>query len=184
MFLAFDTETTGIHMHANILTAFFIILDDELNEIQTLDLKIKHDEYCVDPIAMEVNKINMRKHLKVAITVEEARNRFENFIKKNCNGTSMVPMGHNVCFDLKMMRSNKILLPEFENVFFLGESLDTLYILRDLKTENKIKKEQSLSLGNITDLYKVVAGTEQLHNAEYDIKLTIELYKFIEKKFF
>ena len=59
MYLAFDVETTGLENHCNVLTAYFIILNSEFNEIDTLDLKIKYPYYVIYPKALEVNQINI-----------------------------------------------------------------------------------------------------------------------------
>ena len=47
MYLAFDVETTGLETHCNVLTAFFIILDSNYNQIDSLDLKIKYPYYTI-----------------------------------------------------------------------------------------------------------------------------------------
>ena len=45
MYLAFDTETTGIDaVKNNLLTACFIVLNDNLIEIDRLNLSIKYNE--------------------------------------------------------------------------------------------------------------------------------------------
>ena len=47
VYLAFDCETTGLLSTCNILTSYFVILDDNLNILDELDLKIKHDYYII-----------------------------------------------------------------------------------------------------------------------------------------
>ena len=44
-YIVFDCETTGLDNDCNLLTAFFVILDENLNKIDTLGLHIKHIYY-------------------------------------------------------------------------------------------------------------------------------------------
>ena len=57
MYLAFDTETTGIDFKKNnLLTACFIVLDKDLVELDRLNLSIKHTDYTVTIKAIEINE--------------------------------------------------------------------------------------------------------------------------------
>ena len=62
MYLAFDVETTGLETHCNVLTAYFIILDSNYNQIDSLDLKIKYPYYTIYTKALEINKIDILEH--------------------------------------------------------------------------------------------------------------------------
>lgn len=178
-YLAFDTETTGLSEKCNVLTAYFIILDKDLNEIDTLDLYIKHEDYYIQKRAMEINKINLEEHEKIADNVTDATNKIENFIRANCDTEQQVrfvPLGHNVSYDLKMSRSNK-LFSSYVEKRLSEHSLDTITIGKELKSLGLIPAKQSLSLGKLTQYLGVTTECEKLHNAEYDIRLTIELLK-------
>ena len=71
-YLAFDCETTGLLPNCNVLTVYFVILDDKLNILDELDLKIKHDFYVVFTKALEVNNINILEHDKIKISKKNA----------------------------------------------------------------------------------------------------------------
>ena len=81
-YLAFDCETTGLTSYCNILTAYFIILDNNLNKIDDLDLKIKHDFYTVYTKALEINKIDLLKHDKEGIILNQAKKLLLDFLNK------------------------------------------------------------------------------------------------------
>ena len=178
MYLAFDTETTGLFDNCNVLTAYFIILDKDLNELDSLDLKIKYNFYTIYTKAMEINKIDLIEHDKIALTKEEAINKLELFLNKNKTHEKFSIMGHNVVFDLKMLKSNGIFTDELIETYILEDCVDTLILARKLKKEKRISQYQSLSLNKICNYYDIsLDSNDKFHNAEYDIRMTVELYK-------
>lgn len=181
MFLAFDTETTGLLDSCNVLTAYFIILDDKLNEIANLDLKIKYNHYNVNIKALEINKIDLIKHDKEAISQKDARNKLDYFLSVYKTKDNYIPLGHNISFDLKMLKNNDILTDSAIETYLSPVSIDTLTIAKFMKTNKKIPKKQSLSLSKISEYFNINLGNDSLyHTAEYDIKMTIELFKILQ----
>ena len=183
MYLAWDTETTGLSSKNQVLTSYFIILDEEYNEVDKLDLRIKYDEYVINPRAMDVNKIDMVEHEKIAITVGAAQKQLEFFLENNRVSGKYVPLGHNIKFDLRMLRSSNILTEDIDFNYISSDFVDTIDMVRELKKCNKIEKTQSASLGKICKYFDIQLESDKLHDAEYDIKLTIELYKYIKNTF-
>jgi len=177
-YLAFDTETTGLSEKCNVLTAYFIIYDKDFNEIDNLDLYIKYENYHIEPRAMQINKINLEEHEKIAIYPEEATEKITNFIKQNCDTiepVEFIPMGQNVSYDLKMTRSNFLFSKQVEDVLS-NDILDTLLLAKKLKIKGVIPPTQSLSLGKLCSFLGIEPECEKLHTAEYDIRLTVQLY--------
>jgi DNA polymerase-3 subunit epsilon len=181
MYLAFDVETTGLETNCNVLTAYFIILDADYNKIDTLDLKIKYPYYIIYPKALEINKIDILKHDKDinSVYTELAILKLNSFLEKNKTNTKYKIMGHNVQFDLNMLINNNILTKEYIDIYLdLSKYIDTLILARELKLKKIIPKNQSLSLSKLCYYYDLYNELEnKFHNAEYDIKLTILLYK-------
>lgn len=196
-YLAFDCETTGLLPKCNILTAYFVILDNNLNIVDELDLKIKHDYYLVFTKALEINNINLLEHDKIAISVIEARSQLIKFLKKyDTINTDIIDLtyhsknkyqiiGHNIKFDIDMLISNKILYLNEINLYFQTDCyLDTYKIAQLLKSQKKINKCQSLSLSklcyyfNINDSNNEDTDTNNnFHNCKYDTLCTINLFK-------
>ena len=185
MYLAFDVETTGLENHCNVLTAYFIILNSEFNEIDTLDLKIKYPYYVIYPKALEVNQINILEHDKDEQSVykELAILKLNAFLEKNKTDIKYKIMGHNVQFDLKMLINNNIFYDELINKYLdLSENVDTLTYAKKLKNKKLIPKNQSLSLSKICCYYDLnYNNIVNFHNAKYDIILTILLYKKLKQ---
>jgi DNA polymerase III epsilon subunit-like protein len=179
-YLCFDTETTGLHNNSQILTAYFIILDSNFREIDYLDLNIKYPIYNLQLKAFQVNKINLAIHERKAIDPLDAKIKFDKFIFKHYSKQKLIPLGHNVKFDLEQLfKSECNFCMDYIGSTF---SIDTMQIAYFLKCCGEIPLSQSLSLKNITDYYKIKYDG-QLHNAECDIKLTIKLFKYFKENY-
>lgn len=177
-YLVFDCETTGLVANCNVLTAYFIILDNEYNIIDELDLKIKYPFYIIFPKALEINKIDILEHDKKAISKNEATNSLINFLKKY--ETKFTIIGHNINFDIDMLKNNNILSENDINIYFEPQYLDTYLLAKKLKKEKKISKLQSLSLSKLCYYLDINLESNcnlDFHNAKYDTYMTINLYK-------
>lgn len=183
-FLAFDTETTGLNKNkCEILTAFFIVLDEEFNIVDTLDLKIKHGFYTVYPKALEVNKIDILDHHndKKALYMREANRKLKTFLLDNKGNDKYIPLGHNINFDIDMIKSNELLDDIFFSKNISHHIIDTMTVGNFLKASKILPHELSLSLVSLCNFLKLQEkdNNSQLsaHNAEYDVKMTIKLFK-------
>jgi DNA polymerase III alpha subunit (gram-positive type) len=192
MYLAFDTETTGIDaVKNNLLTACFIVLDDNLVEIDRLNLNIKYNEYNISVRAMEINKIDLIKHhnSRNSVDLKTARSMLLDFLRKNKKAHSnsslsygynlFTPIGHNVSFDINFIKGCG-LLSEYEyNSYISFNCVDTICIAQFLKLTGEIPKTQSISLVNLCSYYNIKSegNTESYHTAEYDIVMTLHLLR-------
>jgi len=192
MYLAFDTETTGIDaVKNNLLTACFIVLDDNLVEIDSLNLNIKYNEYNISVRAMEINKIDLIKHhnSRNSVDLKTARSMLLDFLRKNKKAHSnsslsygynlFTPIGHNVSFDINFIKGCG-LLSEYEyNSYISFNCVDTICIAQFLKLTGEIPKTQSISLVNLCSYYNIKSegNTESYHTAEYDIVMTLHLLR-------
>lgn len=178
-YICFDTETSGLDPECNLLTACFIVLDENLNEIDILNLQIKDDYYYVSARALEINHINLIEHTndKSSVTLLQASKLLYEFLNKNKRGYPLVPIGHNLEFDIGFVKK---LLPNGDyNKFISFNKIDTIVLAQFLKLSNQISKYQSISLVNLAQLYNIkIPG--QAHTAEYDTKMTIEVLKHMK----
>lgn len=192
MYLAFDTETTGIDaVKNNLLTACFIVLNDNLIEIDRLNLSIKYNEYNISVRAMEINKIDLIKHhnSRNSVDLKTARSMLLDFLRKNKKTHSnsslsygynlFTPIGHNVTFDINFIKGCG-LLSEYEyNSYISFNCVDTICIAQFFKLTGEIPKKQSISLSNLCSYYNIKSeeNTESYHTAEYDIVMTLHLLR-------
>lgn len=176
-YLSFDCETTGLLPKCNVLTTYFAILDENLNIIDELDIKIKHDYYIVFTKALEINKIDLIQHEQNSISIIEANSQILKFLKKY--ETQYRIIGHNIKFDIDMLLSNKLLSIDIIKLYFDKDFyLDTYKIAQLLKSKKKINKCQSLSLSKLCYYFDININLEEnFHNCKYDTQCTIELFK-------
>lgn len=173
MYLAIDVESTGLSSNCQVLTAYFIILDNKLNEIDNLDLYIKYNSYNIQPKAMEINKINLDEHELIADTQQVAKEKIKEFVEKYTSEELLTPLGHNIKFDLRMLKSNDLLCNDYLTDYYL----DTKDLCNELKNVGIVPRNQSVSLSKISDYLGITVENAKLHTAEYDIRLTVELCK-------
>jgi DNA polymerase III epsilon subunit-like protein len=179
MYIAFDTETTGLSHDSQVLTVYFIILDNLFNKIDDLYLSIKYSTYHVSSAALLCNKINLVDHTNLSISIEDANISLENFLVKNKLDDTFIPIGHNVDFDIKMIKKELISNNNYIS-YFKDKTIDTLSIARTLKKQHKLKSK-SLSLSNLCIYLNIELlpsdNDDGFHDAKYDTLMTVELYK-------
>lgn len=175
-YIVFDTETSGLEpLTNNLLTASFIVLDSQLNEVDRLNVFIKHKKYVTNELSMTINKIDLEKHHKDpnSVTPDKAKEIIINFMKKwpNC-----VNVGHSVNFDISFLKD--FLSSSAYSRVFSYVIIDTLYLANFFKLAKKLPHNQSCSLVKLTEYFGIVNQNISLrHTAEYDCEMTVELLK-------
>lgn len=180
-YIAFDTETGGTDPEKHpILTAFFLVLDEDFNEIASLDLAVRPEAPfdVIEAEALAVNNINMEEHLarKDLVSRKEAGTLLKAFVKKH-KGTGVhgrpSPLGHNVQFDIDMLK-NQILTKEEYNDIIHYRVVDTSPIANFYKAAGLLPKESG-KLTSIAEFYGFeVSGA---HDAKFDVYLCLNVYK-------
>ena len=178
-YLAFDTETGGLDETRNpILTAYFAIIGEDYGTLDELYLFIKPEAPfdVVEQGALDVNKIDMAKHLERSdlITREQAKSQLTSFLKKNKpKGAKVKPLGHNVDFDIRMVKAQILPHKEWESLIHYGK-IDTKMAGDLLKEAGWLPPE----IGTLGSLVKHF-GIAQLgaHDAKNDTLMTVEAYK-------
>ena len=175
-YIAFDAETTGLDVNVNnLLTACFIVLDSDLNELDRLNISLKSENYFINPKAIEVNKIDIVKHHLNSKDLINTKVEIINFLKKNKTNFYLIPIGHNVSFDILFIK--KLLGLEYNN-YFSYNSVDTIVIAQYLKICKKLPDRQSVSLISLCNYFGIKVDKEtKFHNSEFDTEMTIQLLK-------
>jgi DNA polymerase III epsilon subunit-like protein len=180
-YIAFDCETTGINDNCNLLTISFLILDENLNENDCLNLLLKQNSgYYIYPEALEINKIDIIKHHQTSVELIDARRKLLDFLNKNKGQFSLIPIGHNIQFDIKFIKKSGLLTDKEYNSYISCNPLDTISIAQFLKLTGKLHQKQSLSLVNLCSNCKLKRDEKLEHSSEYDIKMTVKLLKFFK----
>jgi hypothetical protein len=179
-FVAFDTETGGIGDDKSILTAYFGLFikeDNKFKLIDELDLKIKpnDDIYRITAESLEINQIDLKQHNKIAITEKQAGTKLYDklHIWYTDSGEKLIPVGHNVGFDIRKITTTIIHTGSWEQ-YVSYRVLDTCTIAQFLRLKGDLPKDLSCSLGKLGQYFKIYNKGE-LHEAKYDTLLTINV---------
>lgn len=183
LYMPWDTETGGLNENkADLLTAFFCIMDEEYKILEELYLKLKPDGGRL-PIAeagaLKVNGIDLQKHLAdpETVTYSEGRTRLEAMIrrhlKRNGRYSNITPMGYNCPFDVRW--TQKHLLPQdvWESLLHY-KNHDVMGAVDFLKKCGWFPKTLG-SLATVVDYLGI--PTRNAHNAKEDTFMTIDVDK-------
>lgn len=181
-YIAFDCETTGVNDDCNLLTVSFLMLNSNLKEMDVLNIALKQTNgYYIYPESLEVNKIDIIKHHNQAIDLIDARRKVLQFLQKYKGQYSLIPIGHNIQFDIKFIKKSGLLTEEEYTKYISYNAIDTVVVSQFLKLSGKLPEKQSLSLINLSKSCNLKRNEELEHSAEYDIKMTVKLLKYFRK---
>ncbi len=183
LYIAMDTETGGLDPKiTDLLTAYIAVMDAEFKILDELDLKVKPDggrlPVC-DQEALNVNKIDVAKHLAdpETITYSEAKVKIVTMLKKHLKKTgrysNLVPMGHNVNFDVGYLQHYILPKDEWDKILHYRQ-VDTMPIVNFFKDCGWFPRELS-NLGSVVDYLGV--PRRNAHSAKDDTLMCVDSYK-------
>jgi hypothetical protein len=177
-YIAFDCESGGTTPDRSLLTVYFEILDGKLEQLASLDLKIKpnDDVYSVTAEALGVNKIDLVKHDAEAIYEKKAGTLLYEFLKLHSqNGQlKLTPLGHGVHFDIKFVTAH-LVAPKTWETFVSYRTRDTGVLGGSMIDAGIIPRTVSGSLKSFCEWYQIKNSEE--HTSVGDVGATIALYK-------
>ena len=182
-YLATDAETGGTDPKVNpILTAYFAALDENFNLVNELSLFISPFEgSVVEEEALAANGIRLEEHLArpdilTPAQAAEALLKFLNDIQAingKRKGSSPMPLGHNVTFDLNMYTEQLIPVKTWDSLVSY-KTVDTFVYTNLLKKVEMLPKDLG-SLGSLIKFYDI--DDLGAHNAKADVHMTISVYR-------
>lgn len=161
-YLIFDTETGGTDVENSALMSFgAIVLDENLKELEsyytlvqnTYGKKVEKEAVAIHGITEEMTK-------RQGIPIQDLQLKWEN-LTKDIHGI----IGHNVAFDIKIMKAN--FMPYTE------KALDTMHVSWDYWAYQSAKLEDCYLRSNGIKL--------QAHNAMEDCKMVYHLIQWFVK---
>lgn len=185
-YIAFDCETGGLKPECSLLTTYLVVLDEDMTTVLgDLDLRIKPDAnapYVVTSESISINKIDLIKHDKDAITETEAGQRLYKFLDMHSDSGSMkmVPIGHNVFFDETCLQAHLISNHNW-NKFVSYRRLDTGTVAEFMRAANMIPDDVRGGLGYLCEHFGVSLGAEA-HTAKGDTVATVKLLRKMMKR--
>lgn len=179
-YIAFDLETGGVNAKINpILTGYFLLLDDNLEAIADLSLKVCPEAPfdVVEPEALAVSGIDLEKHLKDPNTVsrDEASKKLKDFISahKEKKNQRIKIVGYNINFDIKMITEQLMPQEEWEALTHYT-NIDVLQTVNFLKLSDVFPDR----VGKLSTVVEHLGlPLLKAHDAEFDVKMTVEVLK-------
>jgi len=180
-FISLDTELGGIGPEYSLLTAYFVVLDDQLNFVDDLYLYLKPDNgiYQVCGPSMDINKIDLVEHDKKSITYKDGGTILYNFLKKHSDGgkIKLIPVGHGIYMDVVKIYSTIISRGSWES-FVSYRKIDTQGVYQFLKQCNFFPGDDcSGSLKSLAKMLGISFDETQLHDAKADTLLTVYVFR-------
>lgn len=180
-YISVDVETGGIGGPADLLTAFFGIHDEDLNLIEELTIRLRPDSeddfFSVSAKALEINKINLVEHFKVAKPKSEAGKELWEYLRRHSEngGNKLIPVGHNVYFDILKI-SDKLLGKKTLDAFVQYGVLDSGSIKKFMQLLKLLPQDLPGGLGKIMAHYGIEFQGEA-HNERADALGSVDLIK-------
>ncbi len=178
-----DVETAGFDAKKDALlelSAQIVLMDDQGNlkpgEIMTQHI-LPFKSANLDPKALEFNKIDPYHPFRFAVEEQKALTEVFDFVKKHLKThdcSRAVLIGHNAWFDLGFVKAAAVRC-EMETPFHGFTSFDTATLSGLVFGQTVLSK--ALEAANIE------YDNEQAHSAEYDTKITAELFCYMVNKY-
>ena len=196
MLIFYDFETSQKDFLGQILSYYFVLVDETFQPIQDCEGLIKPNRLELPACgAIQVNKLSIRQCMEKGLSEFDAANKIHAFLQHVTNEHGHVPLvGFNSArFDFKHIE--KLLLKHGLSPTFYGKisSLDVIQFARYCALNHTEsfpfvrKKRQdtdtfSFKLEDLATEFGCL-NDAQTHDAKDDVLLTIELTKALEKRF-
>ena len=165
-----DTETGGGRPETHsLLTVGLVTLDTKTGEVtRPVQVRVKHDLYCVSAEAMAVNGIDLIKHHEHAADAGHAAGEVRAYLQFKRKSRALLG-GHNVGFDVRFL---KALLPDW-NELVVGAPVDTKVAAQFLIHAGKLPKTLNTRLADLAAHFGIPL---QPHDALEDATATARVY--------
>lgn len=179
LYLPMDNETGGLDDETCLLSTYLEVIDEKFNLVDSLELYVKPNNgvYRVEAGGLEVNKINLIEHDKMAITYSEAGQKLFHFLKKNSQDgkIKLIPLGKNVQFDVNGLQRHLMGKKAMEK-FVSYRQIDITAVAMGLQIAGRLPPDMSLSLGTLVEYFKIVLPGNA-HEAKYDTQVTVAVWR-------
>lgn len=172
-YLIVDTETGGLEWPSSLLTAYFQIVDPELNILSDFEMAIKPSDgmYNVTAGALKVNRIDLVEHDKMARYAVDVSGHLSGWLHTHSNGgtNKLVPVGQFVNFDIGFIKEQLNLAKEWNFVCTRGY-ICTKGTAEFLKLANKLPHDLKTGLSDLCAHFGI--KLDKAHVAKNDVEAT------------
>ena len=184
-YLHIDCEMGGREKDYSLLTAYFLVTDDQFSPMGNLSLSVKPDDgsYIVSGQGMSINKINLQEHDKIALPYKQAKPLLFNFLKEQSAGSHLTPVGHGIRGDIEHLQDKLISVGSWEQ-FCTYHFIDTSVVLQFLRACGKMPLDCDGSVEALAKHFNIWGNPcdeDKFHDAKFDAEITAQiLKKFID----
>jgi len=172
--LFIDTETGGLNPEKHSLLSLAMVVWEDMEIIDSQEILINDGQLSVTEEALSINKIDIGKHKKSAISSSQAIEQIFLFISKHFPHQRKITLaGHNVHFDIKFLRFFLSQNNESFNKLFSHRIIDTSSILYYLYLAGHLKKK-AISSDEAFNLFEI--KVDGRHTAIGDAIATAKLF--------
>lgn len=176
MYLFIDTETGGLTTDCSLLQLAALIVNDQLEVVDSINLKIHPDDdiYRVKASALSVNKIDLVNHSSESVNLSTAYFEFFAFLARHSGygEFKLTPVGWNINFDLNFIYAGFGKL-EFEKY--------CSYRTIDLQSVVLFHGASSVIPGSLVKVASQLGiDTSAAHDALADCEMTLAVFKALK----
>lgn len=179
-YLFLDCEMGGRELKYSLLTAYFLVTDDKFRKLGDLYLAVKPDDgvYVVSGQGMQVNKIDLAQHDKVATTYKDTKPVLYKFLKEQAGFGRLTPVGHGVKGDIAHLINALISEGSWEQ-YCTYHYIDTSVVLQYLRAVGKMPEDSDGSVFALANYFGVKVNGED-HDCRVDTLKTLGVFqKFV-----
>lgn len=189
-YITFDTELSSLDLDNSLLTAYFVILNENLEIEKELDLRLMPNDnwYRFSPSAMAVNKIDLVELAKTAVTYKEGGTLLFDFIARaykqvgeqpNFSGfpneLKLIPFGQGIISDTRQLTTNLINRGTWDN-YVSYRTIELSSLTQVLKIKKRLPEDLSGGLESMVEYFRIkIEGNA--HEAKTDTYANIEVFK-------
>jgi DNA polymerase-3 subunit epsilon len=185
----FDLETTGLDYKTNAIHQFSGCIELDGTIIESFNFKMKPFEGAIiEPKALETSNVT-EEQIMAYPPAEEVFKDFmrmlSRYVKKFDKKDKMFLVGYNnAAFDNAFLREFYVRYQrdDYFNSWFWGNTIDVMVLASEHLTEMRVGME-NFKLMTTARALGIEIDESKLHDAEYDIELTRNIYRIVTNRF-
>lgn len=185
----FDLETTGLDYKTNAIHQFSGCIELDGTIIESFNFKIRPFEGAIiEPKALETSNVT-EEQIMAYPPAEEVFGEFmrmlARYVKKFDKKDKMFLVGYNnAAFDNAFLREFYVRYQrdDYFNSWFWGNTIDVMVLASEHLTEMRVGME-NFKLMTTARALGIEIDESKLHDAEYDIELTRNIYRIVTNRF-
>lgn len=185
----FDLETTGLDHTVNAIHQLSGCIEIDDTVVEEFNFKMRPwDGAIIEPKALETCNVDLETIMAYE-PEEEVFKKFmamvQRYVKKFDKKDKMYMIGfNNAAFDNRWLRRwyEMNMRDDYFNSFFWGNTLDVMVLASEYLLEKRVGME-NFKLMNVARACGIEIDESKLHDAQYDIELTRNVYRIVTNRF-